>query len=70
MSWMVSARTTDFPKEDGTIEKISIANDFVSSSGGGYFFAPTIEVVREVLAESAAFGLGGRLGRCVDFTLN
>ena len=50
-------RTIDFPKEDGTIEKISIANDFVTPTGGGYFFAPTIEAVREVLANPD--GLGG-----------
>ena len=54
---MVSARTTDFPKGDETTEKISIANDFVTPTGGGYFFAPTIEAVREVLANPD--GLGG-----------
>jgi Dyp-type peroxidase family len=43
------SRTIDFPKEDGSVEQITLPNDFVTPTGGGYFFAPTIDAVREVL---------------------
>ena len=43
-------RFMDFPTSDGDSIRIKFANDWVTPTGGGYFFAPTIGAVRDVLA--------------------
>ncbi|MDG1333835.1 MAG: Dyp-type peroxidase [Crocinitomicaceae bacterium] len=48
-------RTIELRKEDGSMETIKIDQDFVTPTGGGYFFAPTIDAVREVLGGENLF---------------
>lgn len=44
-------RYIDFPLENGQKTRIKIADDFVVPTGGGYFFAPTVGTVANVLAK-------------------
>ena len=44
-------RTIDFPLSSGGTIEIDIDNDFVVPTGGGYFFAPTISAIGDVLAD-------------------
>jgi Dyp-type peroxidase family len=42
-------RFIDFPTPSGVV-RIKIKNEWVTPTGGGYFFAPTISAIRDVLA--------------------
>ena len=42
-------RFIDFPAPGGTV-RINIKDEWVTPTGGGYFFAPTISAIRDVLS--------------------
>ncbi len=42
-------RSIDFPKPDGGMVRIRFKGQWVTPTGGGYFFAPPISAVRDVL---------------------
>jgi Dyp-type peroxidase family len=44
------ARSLDLVRGTGQSATISMSQSFVSATGGGYFFAPSISAIREVLA--------------------
>jgi Dyp-type peroxidase family len=43
-------RTFTLTLEDGTFETLRIPGEFVTTTGGGYFFAPSISALRDVLS--------------------
>ena len=42
-------RFIDFPTAAGTV-RIKMKNEWVTPTGGGYFFAPSISAIRDVLS--------------------
>ena len=42
-------RFIDVPTPSGTV-RIKIADEWVTPTGGGYFFAPSLSAIRDVLA--------------------
>jgi deferrochelatase/peroxidase EfeB len=46
-------RTVDLPDANGRIVTLPLDREWVTPAGGGYFFAPPISAVRDVLGSTA-----------------
>ncbi|WP_345801781.1 Dyp-type peroxidase [Microbacterium sp. AZCO] len=52
-------RHIDLPTPSNGTRSVALEREFVTPTGGGYFFAPGISAVTEVLAAARSGGLGG-----------